>query len=267
MMMRRLAFMAMTVALLIATAACGSEETAPEGPLEGVWVGRLLGEGVGSGVVVRDGEAAVFLCGDGDKLETHSRWMRGQPADRVIEVNGGDFAVTADFTGDPAMEAYAQEMFEDFDLWQVRASDTYAVMHFLQRWLDRHGSAPGPDMIGELAQVRTTIEALLEAAEAGQIHPIDNGLVQDILASLPDGMLGLEAAERQDVVRRFAGMDWGQAADSPVYPVLFCLRRLAELHTEAGSDDGLTGLLRFLAQQIEALEQKLLGSRKAQAAA
>lgn len=104
MMMRRLAFMAMTVALLIATAACGSEETAPEGPLEGVWVGRLLGEGVWSGVVVRDGEAAVFLCGDGDKLETHSRWMRGQPADRVIEVNGGDFAVTADFTGDPAME-------------------------------------------------------------------------------------------------------------------------------------------------------------------
>ena len=70
-MMARLALVAIMAAMIVATAACGGEEPAPEGPLEGVWVGRLLGEGIWSGVVVRDGEAAVFLCGDGDKLETH----------------------------------------------------------------------------------------------------------------------------------------------------------------------------------------------------
>lgn len=103
-MMARLALVAIMAAMIVATAACGGEEPAPEGPLEGVWVGRLLGEGIWSGVVVRDGEAAVFLCGDGDKLETHSRWMRGQPADRVVDVAADGFALTADLSGEPALE-------------------------------------------------------------------------------------------------------------------------------------------------------------------
>ena len=42
--------------------------------------------------------------GDGDKLETHSRWMRGQPADRVVDVAADGFALTADLSGEPALE-------------------------------------------------------------------------------------------------------------------------------------------------------------------
>lgn len=103
-MMAKLAPAAMMAALTVVTAACGNAEEDPEGPLQGVWVGRLVGEGLWTGVVARDGEAAVFLCGDGDKLETHSRWMRGQPEGRALDVSADGFAVSVDFSGEPAMQ-------------------------------------------------------------------------------------------------------------------------------------------------------------------
>ena len=193
----------------------------------------------------------------------HPGW-RGEVA--PVHVNSTAYRLSGAF--DPALEALAQEVFQDFDLWQVRASETYAVIHFLQRWLDRHGSAPGPGMIGELASIREAIDTLVAEADAGLVPAVDQDLVEGILRDLPEGALGLDEARRREVVLRFAGMDWREAAGNPVYPVLFSLRRLAELRcADATAGGELNDLLHFLVQQIEALQQKLLGSRAAQAAA
>jgi len=118
------------VAMMVLVAACGGEEEESEEPLQGVWVARLTGQGVWSGVVVQDGEAAVFLCGDGDKLESHTRWMRGQPSGEVVDVGADGFQLTADLgASSPTMTLVEPDgtTSAGFDIHQAQPDDLSGV--------------------------------------------------------------------------------------------------------------------------------------------
>jgi hypothetical protein len=43
---------------------------------EGTWLARLAGEDAWLGITVKGGEGAAFVCGSGDNVNTHTRWMK-----------------------------------------------------------------------------------------------------------------------------------------------------------------------------------------------
>jgi hypothetical protein len=93
-MIKRLA----PVAMMILTTACSGGGEEDEDELLGTWVARLEGQGVWAAVTVQAGEAAVFVCGAGAKLETHSRWMPGGVEGSGVDASGDGF--TASWTLD-----------------------------------------------------------------------------------------------------------------------------------------------------------------------
>ena len=205
---------------------------------------------------------------DARTVEALAEFMSLRQATSLAPVHINSAAYRIGGPPPPELEGEAQELFADLDIRQMLATETYAVTHFLQRWMRRHGDKPGPEMIAELACIAQSIDEVIEAVNSASVAPLDARLVEDRLRELPEGMLGTDRASQRGLIARLVGIDWPRMTGDPVYPMAFFIRRMAELHAAGGQDaDRLLQTLEFFREQIGALHKRLDDLRAAQAAA
>ena len=150
-----------------------------------------------------------------------------------------------------------QLVLADFDLHQMRASDTYPVVYFMQHMVTALNSVDRDAVLADLGKLRGEIDALIATAEGRSLSVRPQrreGTAPNLRLAHEATMSPAKTALLDDY---FGDFETAKLEKSPAYPVIYFLQRLLTLRDVTGDGDpDLAMTYHFMNQQVDDLIQK-----------